>query len=75
MVRVLASINISLYFINTLTAPSTVAMLGMPLSTKHDSFRNKRALQDGVHTQKEKEASAGLQWNGMLSINFFHFWH
>ena len=53
-------------------------MLGMPLSTKHDSFRNRRALQDGVRIQKEKEASAGLQWNGMLLIlilNFFCFWH
>jgi hypothetical protein len=58
-----------------LTAPSTVAMLGMPLSAKHDSFRNRRALQDGVRAQKEKEASAGLQWNGMLITNFFYFQH
>lgn len=65
----------SLYFTNMLTAPSTIAMLGMPLSTKHDSFRNRRALQDGIRAQKEKEVSAGLQWNGMLIINFFHFWH
>ena len=48
-------------------------MLGMPLSTKHDSFRNRRALQDGVRIQKEKEASAGLQWNGMLLILILNF--
>lgn len=38
----------------------------MPLSKKHDSYRNKRALQDGVRAQKEIEAPAGLQWNGMF---------
>jgi len=43
----------------------------MPLSSKHDSFRNKRALQDGVRAQKKKKALAGLQWNGMLIFNKF----
>jgi hypothetical protein len=51
-----------------LTAPSTIAILGMPLSKKHDSYRNKRALQDGVRAQNGKEAPAGLQWNGTLFI-------
>ena len=55
------------------TAQLTVAILGMPLSSKHDSFRNKHMLQDGVHAQKKKEAPAGLQWNGMLIFSFFIF--
>jgi hypothetical protein len=56
-----------------LTAQSTVAILGMPLSMKHDGFRNKRMLQDGVRAQKKKEAPAGLQWNGMVNFSFFIF--
>lgn len=52
------------------SAPSTLAILGMPLSEKHDGFRNKRALQDAVRAGKEKEAPAGFQWNGM-DISFF----
>ena len=47
------------------SAPSTLAILGMPLSEKHDGFCNKRVLQDAVRAGKEKEAPAGFQWNGM----------
>jgi hypothetical protein len=57
-----------LKFTKNLTAQSTIATLGMPLSSKHDSFRNKRMLQDGVRAQKKKEAPAGLQWNGTIQI-------
>ena len=62
-------------FTKFLIAQSTVAILGMPLSSKHDSFRNKRLLQDGVRAQKKKEAPAGLQWNGTLisATSFFIF--
>ena len=62
-----STLDIFLKFTNLLTAPSTVAILGMPLSSKHDGFRNKRILQDGVRAQKKKEAPAGLQWNGTNS--------
>ena len=65
--------NVFLKFSDYFTAQSTVAILGMPLSSKHDSFWNKRMLQDGVRTQKKKEAPAGLQWNGMLIFSFFIF--
>jgi hypothetical protein len=51
------------------TAPSTLAILGVPLSAKHGSYRNKRALQDAVRAGKEKEAPAGLQWNGKLKLS------
>lgn len=52
-------------------APSTVAILGMPLSEKHRSYHNKRALQDGVRSGKEKEVPNGLQWNGnYLDLDF-----
>jgi hypothetical protein len=63
-------IDFRLYFTSILTAQSTIAMLGMPLSSKHDSFRNKRALQEGVRMQKEQEAPAGLQWNGKYIHKF-----
>ena len=56
--------------LNILPAPSTLAILGMPLSAKHDGDRNKRALQDAVRAGKEKEAPAGLQWNGNLNKLF-----
>jgi hypothetical protein len=56
--------------LNILPAPSTLAILGMPLSAKHDSYHNKRALQDAVRAGKEKEAPAGLQWNGTLNKAF-----
>lgn len=62
-----------LKFTKISTAQSTVAILGMPLSSKHDSFRNKRMLQDGVREQKKKEAPAGLQWNGTMRIFILHF--
>ena len=65
--------NVFLKFADYFTAQSTVAILGMPLSSKHDSFRNKHMLQDGVCAQKKKEAPAGLQWNGMLIFSFFIF--
>lgn len=55
-----------LKFTINISAQSTVSILGMPLSSRHDSFRNKRMLQDGVRAQKKKEAPAGLQWNGKL---------
>jgi hypothetical protein len=58
--------------LNTLPAPSTLAILGMPLSAKHDGYRNKRALQDAVRAGKEKEAPAGLQWNGNLKLCQVH---
>jgi hypothetical protein len=47
--------------------------LGMPLSMKHDSYRNKRALRDRVRAQKKKETPAGLQWNGMLILCSLYF--
>lgn len=53
-----------------LPAPSTLAIFGMPLSAKHDGYRNKRALQDAVRAGKEKEAPARLQWNGNLNKLF-----
>jgi hypothetical protein len=53
-----------------LPAPSTLAILRMPSSAKHDSYHNKRAFQDAVHTGKEKEVPAGLQWNGNLNKAF-----
>jgi len=59
-------------FLINLPAPSTLAILGMPLSGKYDSYRNKRALQDAVRAGKEKEAPAGLQWNGTFE-NFLDF--
>jgi hypothetical protein len=52
------------YFFYDLSAPSTIALLGMPLSAKHNSYRNKRFLQDGIRTEKQKEAPTGFQWNG-----------
>lgn len=45
----------------------------MLLSGKHDSYRNKRALQDGVRAQKGKEAPAGLQWNGKPVLVLYIF--
>jgi len=59
-------------FLINLPAPSTLAILGTPLSAKHDSYRNKRALQDAVRAGKEREAPAGLQWNGTFQ-NFYDF--
>ena len=47
-----------------LSAPSTIALLGIPLSAKHNSYRNKRLLQDGIRAEKQKEAPTGFQWNG-----------
>ena len=46
------------------SAPSTIALLGGPLSAKHDSYRNKRFLQEGICAEKQKEAPAGFQWKG-----------
>lgn len=70
MVRILASTSDTfIKFTKNLIAQSTIAILGMPLSSKHHSFRNKRMLQEGVHAQKKKEAPVGLQWNGSL-LNF-----
>lgn len=54
-------------------APSTLAILGMPLSAKHNSYRNKRALQDAVRAGKETEAPAGFQWNGKSHFVNFMF--
>lgn len=42
----------------------------MPLSAKHGGYCNKRALQDVICAGKEKEAPAGLQWNGNLNVKF-----
>jgi hypothetical protein len=69
MASVIASVNANC----KLTAPSTIAILGMPLSMKHDSYRNKRALRDRVRAQKKKETPAGLQWNGMLILCSLYF--
>ena len=65
--------DVFLTFTKSLTAQSTVAILGMPSSSKHDSFQNKHMLQDVVYAQKKKEALAGLQWNSMVIFIFFIF--
>lgn len=56
-----------------LSAPSTIALLGVPLSAKHDSYRNKRFLQEGIRAGKEKEAPAGFQWNGQSECEVLVF--
>ena len=56
-----ASISISHFFI---IAPSTITLLGLTLSEKHDAFRNKRKLQDEIRAEKGKESPSGLQWSG-----------
>ena len=60
-------LTISRLLLNISPAPSTIALLGLPLSAKHGSYHNKRSLQDGVRAGKEKKAPAGLQWSGQLN--------
>ena len=78
------SYNLNLFFLTlllyNLSAPSTIALLGAPLSAKHDSYRNKRFLQEGIRAEKRKEAPAGCQWKGQsessnLRTSFSIFWN
>ena len=60
-----------------LTAPSTIAILGMSLSKKHDSYQNKQALQNGVRGTKKKRcllACSGMVMGKILFLYSQYSW-
>lgn len=51
-----------------MVAPTTIALLGMPLSQKHDAFRNKKLMSEKVKENKLVAAPSGLQWQGIYFL-------
>ncbi|KZO96661.1 hypothetical protein CALVIDRAFT_527349 [Calocera viscosa TUFC12733] len=49
------------------TGPTTLALLGQPLSGKFPAFRDKRKLRDFVQSQRLEEAPLGLEWLGIIN--------
>ncbi|KAG6848485.1 hypothetical protein H0H93_016592 [Arthromyces matolae] len=65
-------------------APSTFAILGASLSSKHPALRNKKVMSEIVRKQKLEVSPAGSDWRGItdqfekdqqLSENKRYLWH